>query len=130
MIDGIGEGYVLGHASGRTDTYTLFKIPTQTLLSTIQAGRVPRDSQGQPEFSKTFGIYVDQINLWYKIHPQSTLRPNGLLGMCFADKSAFTMEICDKNRRRHKVVRFLLNGEIIGFFEMVEFASYGKSAPI
>jgi hypothetical protein len=96
IINGIGMGYVLGHTAGRTDTYTLFKIPTETLLSTIQAGRVPPDSQNAPEFSKTFGVYVDEINVWYEAHPHSSMRPDGLLGMCFADKPVYTMEICEK----------------------------------
>jgi hypothetical protein len=64
MMTGIASGYVLGHAKGRTDTYQLFKIPEPALESAIQAGRVPPDSQNAPEFSKTFGIYVDELDLW------------------------------------------------------------------
>jgi len=94
IMTGISVGYVLGHAAGRTDTYQLFKVPESSLESAIMAGHVPPDSEIAPTFSKTFGTYVDEINVWYKVHPNSSMEPSSLLGMCFADKPEFSLEIC------------------------------------
>jgi hypothetical protein len=95
MLDGIASGYVLGHTHGRADTYTLFNIPDQTLMKAIQAGRVPPDSINAPEFSKTFVVYVDEINLWYETHSKTAMRPSFLLSECLSDKPTFSTEICE-----------------------------------
>jgi hypothetical protein len=95
LIDGISTEYVLRHTIGRTDTYKLFNVPTQTLLSAIQAGRVPPDSQNAPVFSKTFGIYIDELDLWYKVHSKMSMTPSHLLADCFSDKPVFEASICE-----------------------------------
>ena len=96
MIDGIGTGYVQGHVKGRANAYQLFNVPTDTILKTIQAGQMPPDSEGTPEFSKTFGVYVDEINVWYEAHSKTAMRPSFLLAECLSDKPVFSMEICEK----------------------------------
>ena len=76
MIDGIGTGYVQGHVKGRANAYQLFNVPTDTILKRIQTGQMPPDSQHAPEFSKTFGVYVDEINVWYEAHSKTAMRPS------------------------------------------------------
>jgi len=48
-----------------------------------------------PTFSKTFGTYVDEIDVWYEAHPKSTdIGPAKLLNECFADKPELPFKYC------------------------------------
>jgi hypothetical protein len=48
-----------------------------------------------PSFSKTFGTYVDEIDVWYEVHPKSTdIGPAKLLNECFADKPELPFKYC------------------------------------
>jgi hypothetical protein len=95
MLSGIGTGYVQGHVKGRANAYQLFNVPTDAILKTIQAGKMPPDSLDAPEFSKTFGVYVDEITVWHEAHSKTAMTPSFLLAECLSDKPTFSMEICE-----------------------------------
>ena len=92
-IQGLIAGMPMGYASGVTDGWweamNAFKVPTsqrQTATSKFLNGN---PLAGKPQFSKSFGVYVDEINVWYEVHPKRTREtPAGLLGICFADKAS------------------------------------------
>jgi len=96
IITGIGSGYAVGHPDGWTDAVNMLKVSNSQIdqFFTKLASGKPVEYLTGPEFSKTFGVYVDEISLWYKVHPNSSMGPAALLGMCFADKPKFSIEIC------------------------------------
>lgn len=99
VLSGIGAGHSVGHTDGWKDAITVFKVSDSQInqiLNQMSAGK-PLPYTKAPDFSQTFGIYVDEINLWYKIHPTRTfVEPGTLLGLCFGDKPVFEASVCDK----------------------------------
>jgi len=91
MQAGLFSGYDPGHSDGWLDAIGTFKVPyTPANAKKLGLGR-------PPYFSQSFGAYVDELDLWYKVHPKKTsVLPADLLVECFTDKPVFSPADCEK----------------------------------
>ena len=97
---GLFSGYEAGHIDSWFEAIRTFKLPSSAFAK-LGLGK-------PPFFSKPFGTYVDEIDVWYEVHPKRTgIEPAQLLIDCFADKPAFSPAQCenlgsdaDKKRQR------------------------------
>ena len=60
-----------------------FKVPSAQQNKALDA-LIREEVHGGPQFSKAFGVYRDEINVWYEAHPKRTaISPDLLLSTCF-----------------------------------------------
>jgi len=89
VITGISTGYALGHSNGWSDTLDIFKLtPTGADARKLGYGK-------PPHFSKSFGTYVDELDLWYEGHSKTSIGPSALLAWCFDDNPEFSASVCE-----------------------------------
>lgn len=92
ILAGIDSGYSSGWWGG--GSYILNAYMTSQQRAAVMNRRfrtltVESDAEraAAPAFSKTFGTYVDEIDVWYEAHPKRTsVEPVNLLEGCFANK--------------------------------------------
>jgi len=100
ILTGIDVGYAAGWFDGDLYVANTYMTPQQTnarlhesfdkTMNGVNALRA-----AIPTFSKTFGTYVDEINVWYQVHPKSTdILPAKLLLDCFVDKPELPFKYC------------------------------------
>lgn len=88
MLPAIHVGYVSGRVDGFFEAVEAFRrvIPynkEEPIIDNWHRTSVSRE----PEFTHTFGVYIDQINVWFEAHPKRTSSlPADLLFFCLADK--------------------------------------------
>jgi len=96
ILAGIDMGYTLGWFGGDLYISNTYMTPQQRAAITNQKLKKSLDEvdalrAAAPTFSKTFGTYVDEIDVWYEVHPKMTvIGPAQLLGDCFADNPAYS----------------------------------------
>lgn len=90
ILDGLDSGYDSGRTNGWFEAIHTFGVPFSQ-VQTASSKFINDPPPNKPQFSKTFRIYIDEINLWYEVHPKrTTVKPSGLLGYCFVDKPSFS----------------------------------------
>jgi hypothetical protein len=87
---GLTTGYFSGFLDAEIQVSLGLKLPVATVNKKIETNY-------QPVFSKSFGTYIDELDVWYEVHPKRTgIEPAQLLGDCFADKPAYGPQDCEK----------------------------------
>lgn len=96
MLAAFDSAYTAGAATGINWAVVAFKVPAAQVNKATDA-IIREELHAGPEFSKTFGVYRDEINVWYEAHPKRTaISPDMLLSTCFADKPSFLPgQTCD-----------------------------------
>jgi len=106
ILAGIDMGYTSGWYGGDLYVSNTYLTPQQRTAVINQHAKKPLDEldalrAAAPTFSKTFGTYVDEINVWYEVHPKGTgIPPAQLLSGCFADKPDYDPATCDNIGRQ------------------------------
>lgn len=86
MVSGYNRGYEAGRSDGWYEAIHVLKVPISEQTAASKFASEPPPPK-KPKFSKTVGIYIDEINLWYKTHPKRTsISPSQLLDLCFVDE--------------------------------------------
>jgi hypothetical protein len=96
MLAGFNSAYVQGAATGVNWAIVAFKVPSAQVNKSTDA-IIGAEMNAEPHFSKTFGVYRDEIDVWYEAHPRrTTISPDLLLSTCFADKPSLRPgQTCD-----------------------------------
>jgi hypothetical protein len=98
MIVGLDSGYKLGHSDGVMDALgNLQGLPLTLAAVNKRLAAAKKIGLGDPpDFSQTFGTYVDEINVWYEVHPKRTsILPADILALCFDDKPILSPADCN-----------------------------------
>jgi hypothetical protein len=85
MLAGYHSGYGDGWNGGYRYAIRAYNVPLSKSVPLLTNSLVA-SATSEPAFSKTFGTYVDEIDVWYEAHPKRTSGfPADLLSRCFAD---------------------------------------------
>jgi hypothetical protein len=91
ILAGLSTGYDQAYYDGAFAAMATFKVP----VTSSAAIKVPHGTP--PDFTKPFGTYIDELDLWYKTYPKAaTVYSSYVLVWCFADKPRLSQAECGK----------------------------------